>query len=114
MLYLIVEFHCLKDDENDRLKLDWNPQHTLAKINYRIYTDAIKDALIPTYNLSQGGAPPPGAHAKGARKESPIQARLDSLGIHLSPGLVMQPASRPRYLTTPRSNNSSSSPTSKA
>ncbi len=46
-LYLIVEFQRLKDDENDRLKLDWNLQRTLAKINYRIHTDAIKDTLIP-------------------------------------------------------------------
>ena len=46
-LYLIVEFQRLKDDENDRLKLDWNLQRTLAKINYRIHTDAIKETLIP-------------------------------------------------------------------
>ena len=46
-LYLIVEFQRLKDEENDRLKLDWNLQRTLAKINYRIHTDAIKEALIP-------------------------------------------------------------------
>lgn len=46
-LYLIKEFQCLKDDENDRLKLDWNLQRTLAKINYRIHTDAIKETLIP-------------------------------------------------------------------
>jgi len=46
-LYLIREFQRLKDEENDRLKLDWNLQRTLAKINYRIHTDAIKDTLIP-------------------------------------------------------------------
>ena len=46
-LYLITEFQRLKDDENNRLKLDWNLQRTLAKINYRIHTDAIKDTLIP-------------------------------------------------------------------
>jgi hypothetical protein len=40
-LYLIKEFQRLKDEENDRLKLDWNLQRTLAKINYRIHTDAI-------------------------------------------------------------------------
>jgi hypothetical protein len=39
-LYLIKEFQRLKDDENDRLKLGWNLQRTLAKINYRIHTDA--------------------------------------------------------------------------
>jgi len=46
-LYLIREFQRLKVDESDRLKLDWNLQRTLAKINYRIHTDAIKDTLIP-------------------------------------------------------------------
>jgi hypothetical protein len=46
-LYLIKEFQRLKDEENDRLKLGWNLQRTLAKINYRIHTDAIKETLIP-------------------------------------------------------------------
>lgn len=46
-LYLIKEFQRLKDDENDRLKLDWNLQRTLAKVNYQIHTDAIKENLIP-------------------------------------------------------------------
>ena len=46
-LYLIKEFQRLKEDENDRLKLDWNLQRTLAKINYHIHTDAIKENLIP-------------------------------------------------------------------
>ena len=46
-LYLIKEFQRLKVDENDRLKLEWNLQRTLAKVNYRIHTDAIKDNLIP-------------------------------------------------------------------
>jgi hypothetical protein len=42
-IYLVKEFRRLKDEENDRLKLGWNLQRTLAKINYRIHTDAIKD-----------------------------------------------------------------------
>ncbi len=46
-LYLIVEFQRLKDSENDRLKLEWNLQRTLAKVNYHIHTDAIKENLIP-------------------------------------------------------------------
>ena len=45
-LYLITEFQRLKDDENDRLKLGWNLQRTLARINYRIHTDAIKETLL--------------------------------------------------------------------
>jgi hypothetical protein len=46
-LYLIKEFQRLKADENDRLKLEWNLQRTLAKVNYQIHTDAIKENLIP-------------------------------------------------------------------
>lgn len=46
-LYLIKEFQRLKDEENDRLKLEWNLSRTLAKINYHIHTDAIKEHLIP-------------------------------------------------------------------
>src|SRR3990170_993338 len=46
-LYLIKEFQRLKDEENDRLKLGWNLQRTLAKINYRIHTDAVRELLIP-------------------------------------------------------------------
>ena len=45
--YLIREFQRLKADENDRLKLEWNLQRTLAKVNYHIHTDAIKEKLIP-------------------------------------------------------------------
>lgn len=46
-LYLLVEFQRLKQDENNRFKLEWNIQRTLAKINYKIHTDAIKEKLIP-------------------------------------------------------------------
>ena len=46
-LYLITEFQRLKEDENDRRKLEWNLQRTLSKINYRIHTDAIKENLVP-------------------------------------------------------------------
>ena len=45
--YFIKEFQRLKADENDRLKLEWNLQRTLAKVNYRIHTDAIKENLVP-------------------------------------------------------------------
>ncbi|HTG56963.1 MAG TPA: KilA-N domain-containing protein [Niabella sp.] len=46
-IYLINEFQRLKDDENNRLQLDWNLQRTISKINYHIHTDAIKENLIP-------------------------------------------------------------------
>ncbi|MDR7927360.1 KilA-N domain-containing protein [Acidithiobacillus thiooxidans] len=46
-LYLIMEFQRLKEDENRRLSLAWNLNRTLAKINYRLHTDAIQAHLIP-------------------------------------------------------------------
>ena len=46
-LYLIKEFQRLKEDENRRLSLAWNLNRTLAKINYRLHTDAIQAHLIP-------------------------------------------------------------------
>ncbi len=46
-IYLIKEFQRLKSEENNKLKLEWNLQRTLAKVNYKIQTDAIKENLIP-------------------------------------------------------------------
>ena len=48
-LYLIKEFQRLKEDENICLSLDWNLNRTLAKLNYRIHTDAIKSHIIPPF-----------------------------------------------------------------
>ena len=44
-LYLIKEFERLKKNEQE--KLGWNAKRELAKINYKIHTNAIKDNLIP-------------------------------------------------------------------
>jgi hypothetical protein len=49
-LYLIKEFQRLKDEEQK--KFGWDIKRNLAKINYRIHTDAIKKSLIP-HNLSK-------------------------------------------------------------
>jgi hypothetical protein len=46
-IYLIKEFQRLKEEESDRLNLDWNLKRTLAKVNYRIHADAVKKHLIP-------------------------------------------------------------------
>ena len=46
-LYLIKEFQRLKEDESQRLSLEWNLNRTLSKLNYRIHTDAIKEHIIP-------------------------------------------------------------------
>jgi hypothetical protein len=45
--YLIKEFQRLKEDENQRLSLEWNMQRTLSKVNYQIHTSAISQNLIP-------------------------------------------------------------------
>ena len=44
-VYLIKEFDRLKEDEQRRL--GWDIKRNLAKINYRVHTDAIKENLIP-------------------------------------------------------------------
>ncbi len=44
-LYLIKEFQRLKKSEQEQL--GWDIKRNLAKINYRIHTDAIKQNLIP-------------------------------------------------------------------
>jgi len=45
--FLIKEFQRLKEDENQRLSLEWNLQRTLSKVNYQIHTSAISQNLIP-------------------------------------------------------------------
>lgn len=45
-LYLLVEFQRLKDEEAKTKSLEWNLQRTLAKINYKIHTDAVKEYLV--------------------------------------------------------------------
>lgn len=44
-LYLIKEFQRLKEEE--QRQLGWTARRELAKINYRIHTDAIRQNLIP-------------------------------------------------------------------
>lgn len=46
-LYIMKDYQRLKKDENSRLSLNWNLNREIAKLNYRIHTDAIKDNLIP-------------------------------------------------------------------
>ncbi len=52
-LYLVKEFQRLKEDESNHLKLEWNLQRTISKINYKIHTDDIKQNLIPENLTSQ-------------------------------------------------------------
>ncbi|MCL2688368.1 MAG: KilA-N domain-containing protein [Chitinispirillia bacterium] len=46
-LYIIKDYQRLKSDENSRISLDWNVKRILAKVNYRIHTDAVRDHLVP-------------------------------------------------------------------
>ena len=47
-LYVIKEFKRLKQIEAQRLSKDWQLNRALAKINYRIHTDAVHLHLIPS------------------------------------------------------------------
>lgn len=52
-LYLLKEYQRLKDEENDRLKLEWDAKRFLSKNNYLIHTDAIKNYVLPRSNHSK-------------------------------------------------------------
>lgn len=52
-LYLITEFERLKQNESYQNKIDWFVRQELAKINYRIHTDRIKEKIIPTLTEKQ-------------------------------------------------------------
>lgn len=52
-LYLIKEFQRLKEDENDRNKIEWDAKRFLSKNNYLIQTDAIRQYLIPSENYRE-------------------------------------------------------------
>jgi len=57
-LYLIKEFQKLKALESIQQKesIEWNIRRTLAKVNYRIHTDAVQQHLIPPrLNTKQQG-----------------------------------------------------------
>jgi hypothetical protein len=45
-LYLIKEFQRLKEHEAT-VGLEWDVRRTLAKVQYRVHTDAVKDHLVP-------------------------------------------------------------------
>ena len=46
-LYIVKDYQRIKHDENSRLSLNWNLNREIAKLNYRIHTDAVRDNLIP-------------------------------------------------------------------
>lgn len=52
-LYLIREFERLKHEESYRQKVEWSVRRSLAKTNYRIHTDSIKENIVPKLTEQQ-------------------------------------------------------------
>lgn len=52
-LYLITEFERLKSNESYQNKIDWSVKRELAKMNYVIHTDTIKEYIVPTLTEQQ-------------------------------------------------------------
>ena len=52
-LYLLKEYQRLKNEENDRLKLEWSAKRFLSKSNYLIHTDAVKNYVLPRSNYTK-------------------------------------------------------------
>lgn len=52
-LYVIQEFERLKRNEAYQYKMDWSVNRMLAKTNYRIHTDSIKQNIIPKLTEKQ-------------------------------------------------------------
>lgn len=52
-LYLIKEFERLKKNESYQNKIEWSVRRELAKTNYKIHTDSIKENIIPNLTEKQ-------------------------------------------------------------
>ena len=52
-LYLIMEFQRLKQNESYQNQINWSVRRELAKTNYKIHTDSIKENIIPTLTEKQ-------------------------------------------------------------
>lgn len=52
-LYLIKEFERLKQNESYQNKVEWSVRRELAKTNYKIHTDSIKENIIPILTENQ-------------------------------------------------------------
>ena len=52
-LYLIREFERLKYKESYQQKVEWSVRRSLAKTNYRIHTDSIKENIVPKLTEQQ-------------------------------------------------------------
>ena len=52
-LYVIQEFQRLKKNEAYQNRIDWHANRILAKANYIVHTDAIKNVIVPTLTEKQ-------------------------------------------------------------
>ena len=52
-LYLVQEFERLKKNENYQNKITWSVRRELAKTNYKIHTDSIKEYIVPILTEKQ-------------------------------------------------------------
>ncbi len=52
-LYLIREYQRLITTERSKLALEWDVKRLLAKNNYHIHTDAVKNVIIPKLDIGQ-------------------------------------------------------------
>ena len=52
-LYLITEFERLKVNEAYQEQIEWQANRLLAKLNYAVHTDAIKNYLVPELTEAQ-------------------------------------------------------------
>lgn len=52
-LYLITEFERLKKNEAYQNEIEWHANRVLAKVNYLVHTDAIKNVIVPTLTEKQ-------------------------------------------------------------
>ena len=78
-LYLIKEFERLKKEE--QALLGWSAKRELAKINYRIHTDAIKVNLIPPELTPQQTSIIYASEADGLNQKERL-IKLNKIAIH--------------------------------
>lgn len=52
-LYVIQEFQRLKKNEAYKNKIDWHANRVLAKVNYLVHTNAIKNSIVPNLTEKQ-------------------------------------------------------------
>ena len=78
-LYLIKEFERLKKEE--QALLGWSAKRELAKINYRIHTDAIKVNLIPPELTPQQTSIIYASEADGLNQKEHL-IKLNKIAIH--------------------------------